>query len=827
MIRLLLALLWRGWALPVLLLGMACSAGAEPAGLDLAAEPDRLELRDHLMMLSDGGAELQPLQALAAQAWYPATERSLHPGLTTAAFWLRAEVYNKGPDEVRRWLSLRSPRLEHAHLYRIGPHGLSGPVKAGVAYPTPTPMSGGRDAVFEISLMPGERAQLLLRVQSRTAIGLNPELWQPQAYLEHEELTDLLYLAPIGWMLGLVLYLVANTLALGNRTLFLFALLILMGTFYDFSFHGYLRRYAMPEGGDLAARLPNAIAMLSNAVLAIYIEKSMDMTSRRFWGKCFTFFGIAFACLGIMSLLGDLRQSIIASTLMLVVFYLSWPFSLLKCWVEGSIYIRIFVISLILLWIFTLIRVFSFLGYFQLSSWSVLYIGLFFKMGVAFLLLYSVVRYSYAESQAYDIMHLELLQAQRHESDRLDAAVRMRSEALRKAAVDADEASRAKSELLARVGHDLRAPLSTIMAYAQRLEALGGDVQLRAQAIRHSAREQLALINGLIEYARASAQPDAVLTQPLYLEAWLRSVVARAEGLIKQQGGTLDFIIKGSLPTIVVLDPKRARQILELMIAHAAQRIVQGRIEFQVESVPTQMANGDQGSITLVFTVRDDGPALTAEQIATMFQPFFRLGLGQMHQEVGLGLAVAHQWAARMGARLQVLHTSGPGASLRLTLPVMQGLEADIAPRHLQRRETQLPALNGNGVHIWVVEDSSAVRDLLAAELTGLGFELTIMTNGREALDRLRNFRELAPDLLLTDLSMPGADGLTLQRSVHARWPGLPVVLLTSAPEVVAHQKHGFDAVLAKPVSLVELRHVLANQLNLPLIMAPKPETEQ
>jgi len=163
---------------------------------------------------------------------------------------------------------------------------------------------------------------------------------------------------------------------------------------------------------------------------------------------------------------------------------------------------------------------------------------------------------------------------------------------------------------------------------------------------------------------------------------------------------------------------------------------------------------------------------------------------------------------------------------LRFSLPVALGHESDIAPRHLQRREVQLPELRGSGLQIWLAEDSPAVRELLTTELSGLGFEVTAMSNGREALDRLRALKVLPPDLMLTDLSMPGVDGLTLQRSIRARWPGLPVVLLTSAPEVIAHQEHGFDAVLSKPVSLVELRHVLADLLNLDLIMPPKLDPE-
>jgi len=125
--------------------------------------------------------------------------------------------------------------------------------------------------------------------------------------------------------------------------------------------------------------------------------------------------------------------------------------------------------------------------------------------------------------------------------------------------------------------------------------------------------------------------------------------------------------------------------------------------------------------------------------------------------------------------------------------------------------------LSGGGRRIWLADDSRLVRELLATDLSDLGFEVKALTNGREALGCLRDPRAQAPDLLLTDLRMPGADGLTLLRSAQGRWPDLPVVLLTSAPEAVADLEHGFAAVLDKPVSRAELRRTLARLLGLEL----------
>jgi CheY-like chemotaxis protein len=174
-----------------------------------------------------------------------------------------------------------------------------------------------------------------------------------------------------------------------------------------------------------------------------------------------------------------------------------------------------------------------------------------------------------------------------------------------------------------------------------------------------------------------------------------------------------------------------------------------------------------------------------------------------------------------MQGSLRVL-PSDCGLALRFTLPVTPACEEDIAPRHLQRQEPLLPELQGRGRRLWLADDSPVMREVLVAELSGLGFEVTVLAEGHQALDQLRTIGIEPPDLLLTDLRMPGVDGITLLRSARARWPGLPVVLLTSAPELISGQ-HDFSALLTKPVSLAELRTTLASLLDLELGAALVP----
>jgi len=799
-----------------LLAGLCFCGLVRAQRLELGQLPPRVDLVPHIQLLLDPDARLQPELALQQTGWQPATSRQLNRGSTAAALWLQLDLVNSSPQPVTRWLALGNPRLEWVELHRFDPAEgrLLETQRSGTAYPPSVPLARGMDAVFALTLLPGEHSRLLLRVHSRTVMRMQPELWQPLAYLDQEQIDDLVYLLPIGVTFGLVLYLLANTLARGNRLLFLLGLWLGLGFIYDFAFYGYLRRYLMPQGSELAARLPHLFALLSNLFLIVSIQVYLEMKRRRFWRLFFPACAILLIAFSLGTLFGDLRASIAYSLVLLALFYLVWPLALIQPWREGQPYVRAFTLLLGWLWFLSVARVVALSGYVHAIGLLVPYAVIIFKVVVAFVLLFLVARYSMSESRRFEAMQAEWLIAQQVQQERLSEAVRSRSEALRQAAVAADEAARAKGELLARVGHDLRAPLTAIMGYAARLEAAEGTVRQRALAIGRSAREMLVLINGLLEYARIGVQPDALLPQPLYLGAFLRSIAASAGELAARQGNHFEFRLEGDLPDVVTLDAKRLRQVLMQLLHNAAEFTRQGRIELLVE---TRAAEPEDplSLLQLIITVRDDGPGIAADQLPTLFQPFQRLGAGQSHQEVGLGLAIAHQWLGRMGGSLKAISAQGQGTTMRICLPVEPSDEAAIAVRHLVRQDSRLPELQGEGRRLWLVDDSPAVRELLLAELTGQGFSVTTLAGGREALECLNAPQQQAPDLLLTDFRMPGGDGMAVLRLARARWPDLPVLLLTSAPEVLAGKEHGFSAVLAKPVSLAELRLTLARLLGL------------
>ncbi len=785
--------------------------------LDFGASQERVELAARMDLLEDPAGIWTPEQALARPDWRPATLSLMNRGSTEEAVWLRLRVVNRSRQVLTRWLTLGNPRLEHLAYHRYEADGvtLREFLLAGIAHAPREPLVAGKAAIFAVRLEPGEQAHLLLRVQGRTLMLMWPELWEPLAYREHEAASDGLYLVSVTAVVTVAFYLLLHALAHRDRQFLLLAVWLLLGSAYDLTFNGYLRRYGWPEGGEWLARATPVLAMAAHLANLGFMYLYLEIHRHKLWCRIYRLMMGALLVCALSSAWGDLRQAISWSTLMLTGIYLVWPFSLLPGWRTRRPFIRIFTLSIAGLWFFNLMRI-------MITRWGAPDAGLMswyvtevYKFALGLALLFGVVRQSWRQSQALRAAQAALLRARQREQARLEEAVRLRSQALEEAVLVAGEAHRAKSELLMRVSHDLRAPLNAMMGYAHILASQGrasGAAALRVE--RHSKR-LLTLINGLIDYARGGAQADALRPQSLYTSAFLRSMVSVGERLAQRHGNHFAFESCAGLPEVVEADSKRLRQVLEHLLQNAAEFTRQGRIELRV-AIQEPTASG--AALAVVFTVSDTGVGMTARQLQHLFEPFLGLGPQESHKGMGLGLAIVYQWVRRMGGCIQATSTPGQGTAMRLVVPLKPSSEDRLAPRHLAREEGEQPELQGAGRAIWVVDDSRALRDMLCADLRRQGFVVQPLAGGDELARCIGRPAQPRPDLILTDLEMPCTDGLAVLRMARARWPDLPVILLSGAFDIGPQPE--FSATLAKPLSLTELRHRLAELLDLS-IQAP------
>lgn len=411
----------------------------------------------------------------------------------------------------------------------------------------------------------------------------------------------------------------------------------------------------------------------------------------------------------------------------------------------------------------------------------------------------------------------DLLQAAQARQLHLEKELDVRNQALFRATLAAAEARGARLELLTRMGHDLRAPLTAIMGYADLVAHRGGGGSPMS-AMDRSSRKMLAQIDGFLDAAYGSVLTEPLKPQPVYLRAFLSDVAARAMMAAQQGGNRFNCRLDKALPDVVVIDARRMRQVLEHLLANAARFTSSGQIELRVDFLPPEDASGDT-PVPCVFTVRDTGPGMPQEQATTLFEPWRRLASGPNAVCPGLGLVVTCQWVTRMGGRIEVLTAPGQGTAMRVIVPLRQSSEQAIAVGDLASAEDAAQPLQGAGRLLWIVDDSPAVRDLLCRQLECQGFALFCLPCGHDAVNAMGQPAQQVPDLILTDLKMPGADGWAVLARAQAVWPEVPVVLMTSAPELVPADGHGFSAVLAKPLNMALLHSTLGRLLDTGLIL--------
>ncbi|NDP64166.1 hybrid sensor histidine kinase/response regulator [Polaromonas sp.] len=408
-----------------------------------------------------------------------------------------------------------------------------------------------------------------------------------------------------------------------------------------------------------------------------------------------------------------------------------------------------------------------------------------------------------------------LLQATQARQLHLEKELELRNQALLQATIAAAEATRARLELLTRMGHDLRAPLTAIMGYADLVAHREGRCFTPASGVERSARKMLALIDGFMDCARGSVLTEPLKPQPVYLHAFLANVAARAATAAKKNGNRFDCRVATALPDVVVVDARRLRQVLAHLLANAARFTSGGQIELLADLLPSTNASGDR-LLPVVFTVRDTGPGMPQDQADTLFDPWQRLAAvpNPANPGHGLGLVVTYQWVLRMDGHIEVLTAPGQGTTVRVIVPLKPSSEQAMPVAHLTSGEDADQPLQGAGRLLWIVDDSAAIRSLLGNRLEFQGFTLLCLPCGQDAVSRMAQPAEQVPDLILTDLKMPGVDGWAVLACARATWPDVPVVLMTSAPELVPGDGHGFSAVLVKPLSMALLQRTLARLLD-------------
>jgi PAS domain S-box-containing protein len=401
---------------------------------------------------------------------------------------------------------------------------------------------------------------------------------------------------------------------------------------------------------------------------------------------------------------------------------------------------------------------------------------------------------------------------QRQARKALDAAY----EEAKRARHQAEESSRLKEEFLATISHELRTPLSAILGWTRmlRLGQLTDADQAKAlETIERNARAQAQLIDDLLDVSRIVTGKLRMDVRPADPTSFIDAAVEAVRPAAEAKGIQLQKVMDTAEVSIPG-DPVRLQQVVWNLLSNAIKFTPRGgRVQIRSERVNSH----------LEIVVSDTGQGIPADFLPHVFDRFRQADqkTSRQHGGMGLGLAIVRHLVELHGGTVRATSGGvGQGATFTVELPITPVYRVDASGGRVHPGATDLLPANDvtdrlDGLTILVVDDEPDTRDLLRRGLEHCGAQIRLAGSAEDALNALR--RDV-PDILISDIGMPGVDGYDLIREIRnlatengRRVGAIALTAYTRVEDRLQALRAGYDMHVPKPVELTELVAVAAS----------------
>ena len=372
---------------------------------------------------------------------------------------------------------------------------------------------------------------------------------------------------------------------------------------------------------------------------------------------------------------------------------------------------------------------------------------------------------------------------------------------------EAERANSAKTDFLAMMSHELRTPMNGVLGMLQLMETTQmTEEQAEYAALASQSTEHLLkVINDILDFSRIERSTLELEHIAFNLGELVNNCAQAFQHNAGQRGLHLRTVVPEGLQHLHVLgDPTRIRQILVNLIGNALKFTERGHVSIEPAWQPL-----DHELIWFTCTVRDSGIGISTEKLDSMFNAFKQAdsSISRRYGGTGLGLPIARSLAERMGGRLLAQSEEAQGSVFTLEIP----LELHQPTASNTRAALQAPPLCIKGRKVLLVEDNPVNQTVIEAMLSSLGYEVSVVSDGAQAIHRANTECFTA---ILMDCRLPIIDGYEATRQIRqlAGCTQVPIIALTANAlqgDREACLQAGMNDYLAKPFKRTDLEQIL------------------